>query len=131
MKVKDMDREKKKNVVTRAIQNEVMELRQLFRNVQIQSTLQKSNKKGENSLPMGDLNVCWEEMSTEGEDSCGNILLAMIIEHTTTQWITENARFRHNEEPLRLDIVFMKEPEIVEEIKNLTPIGKAITSYKN
>ena len=42
-----------------------------------------------------------------------------------TQWVTENIRFRANEEPSRLDLVFTKEPEIIEEVIYRSPIRKS------
>ena len=52
-------------------------------------------------------------------------MLDMTMEHTMTQWIQEKTRFRNNEDPSRLYLVFTKEPNIVNEIKYKTPIGKS------
>ena len=45
-------------------------------------------KERGNTVIMGDFNckeVCWEEMTAEGgEDSWGNVLLDMIMEHSMT-----------------------------------------------
>ena len=90
----------------------------------LKNVLEKNNK----TIIMGDFNckeVCWELLSIEGgENSWGNMLLDMTMKHTMTQWVQEKTRFRNNEDPSRLDLVFTKEPDIVNKIKYKTPIGK-------
>ena len=86
-------------------------------------------QESENTIMMGDFNckeVKWEEMSTEGgENSWGNMLLDITMEHTMTQWIGECTRYRNDEEPSRLDLIFTKEPEIVNSVEYKTPVGKS------
>ncbi|MCD9088864.1 hypothetical protein, partial [Stenotrophomonas sp. SY1] len=78
---------------------------------------------------MGDFNckeICWKEMTVKGgDDLWGNVLLEMIIDHTMTQWIQENTRYRNEEEPSRLDLIITSEPRIVDKIEYKTPIGKS------
>ncbi|XP_076031661.1 uncharacterized protein LOC143019653 isoform X1 [Oratosquilla oratoria] len=78
---------------------------------------------------MGDFNckeICWDSMTVRGgDDLWGNVLLDMTIEYTMTQWVSENTRYRNNEEPLKLDLIFTTEPEIVDKIQYKTPIGKS------
>ena len=83
----------------------------------------------DNLILMGDFNcgeVCWEEWTTEGsENSWGYTLLNLVMENTMTQWITEATRYRGEDEPSRLDLVFSKEPEVIETVRYKTPLGKS------
>lgn len=80
--------------------------------------------EGDNTI-MGDFNckeVYNEEMSLEGDDSWGNVL------HTRKCYDTVDYRehkIRNNEKPSKLDLDFTKEPEIMVELKYLTPFGKS------
>ena len=80
-------------------------------------------------LLMGDFNckeVNWENLTTEGGmNSWGYTLLDLIKEHTMTQWIQQETRFRNNKQPSRLDLIFTKERDIVKEIKYKPPINKS------
>ena len=80
-------------------------------------------------LLMGDFNckeVNWEDWTTEGgENSWGYTLLDLIMEHTMTQWIQQETRFRSDEQPSRLDLIFTKEPDIVKVVKYKPPINKS------
>ncbi len=60
-------------------------------------------------------------MSHHGE----NKLLDLAIENFLTQWVTDDTRFRGNEAPSRLDLIFTKEQEIVEDLKYINPVGKS------
>ena len=85
--------------------------------------------RSRNITIMGDFNckeVLWEDWLTEGgELSWGNRLLQLAMDNILPQWVTENTRFRGNEEPSRLDLVFTKEPEIIENVTYKSPIGKS------
>ena len=93
------------------------------------NSLKEILKEGENTILMGDFNckeVHWEDMSSEGgEESWGTMLLDLTMDYTMTQWIQECTRYRSGKEPSRLDLVFMKEPELVSNIEYMTPIGKS------
>lgn len=69
---------------------------------------------------LGDFNckeVNWEEFTTDGgEESWGSEVLNLAVENTLTQWVVGNTRFRGDDEPSRLDLVFTKDPESVEDI---------------
>ncbi len=43
-------------------------------------------------------------------------MLKLAMENTLTQWIAIDTRFRSDGVPLRLDSVFMKDPEIIESV---------------
>ena len=53
------------------------------------------------------------------------MLLDLTMDYTMTQWIQECTRYRSGEEPSRLDLVFMKEPELMRNIEYMTPTGKS------
>lgn len=101
-------------------------------NIMLEDTkgaLMRVIENGNKTLIMGDFNckeVCWEELYTEGsENTWGHNLLDMTVEYALTQWVHEKTRFRNNEEPSRLDLIFTKEPDIVNKLEYKTPIGKS------
>ncbi len=55
----------------------------------------------------------WEEWTMDGEESWGYMLLNLIMTNTMTQWIGENTRFGGNEEASRLDLMFLKEMDVM------------------
>ncbi len=55
----------------------------------------------------------------------GNKLLDLAIENFLTQWVTDDTKFRGNEAPSRLDLIFTKEQEIVEDLKYINPRRKS------
>ena len=57
--------------------------------------------------------------------SWGNRLLQLAMDNVLTQWVTKNTRFRANEEPSILDLVFTKEPELIEKVIYKSPIAKS------
>ena len=91
--------------------------------------LKKILRESKNITLMGDFNckeVCWEEWSTEGgKDSWGNTLLNLVMSNMMTQWIGENTRFKGDEEASRLDLLFTKELDIIDEVKYQCPLGKS------
>ncbi len=42
-----------------------------------------------------------------------------------TQWIPDHMRFSGQDEPSRLDLVFTKEVNVIENIEHYLPIGKS------
>ena len=85
--------------------------------------------KSDNITVMGDFNckeVSWENWSTDGSDmSWGNKLLQMAMDNILTQWVTESTRFQGRGKTRRLDLIFTKEPEIVEDIIYHSPLAKS------
>lgn len=72
--------------------------------------------------------VCWEDLTaTGGITSRGCRLLTLSKKNTLAHWVRENTRYRENEEPPRLDLVFTKEPEIVDNMEYKRPAGKVTT----
>ena len=45
---------------------------------------------------------------SRGENAWGNRLLRLTMNNTMFQWVTENSRFRGDDKPSRLDILFTK-----------------------
>ena len=86
-------------------------------------------KEGNKLLLMGDFNckeVDWEEWSTTGsEESWGGVLLRVMMENMMTQWVMENTRYSGQDEPSRLDLVFTKEVNVIENMQYLVPLGKS------
>ena len=52
--------------------------------------------------------VNWEIFENGGENTWGNRLLRLTMNNTMIQWVTENTRFRGEDKPSRLDILFTK-----------------------
>ena len=77
---------------------------------------------------MGDINcseVKWENYECSGEDnSWGNRLLKLTMENAMKQWVTENTRYRDENEPTRLDLVLTKEIDLPKEINYDCSFGK-------
>ena len=60
---------------------------------------------------MGDFNCCegnWEMFESGGENTWGNRLLRLTMNNTMIQWVAENTRFRGENKPSRLDLLFTK-----------------------
>jgi len=87
--------------------------------------MMRSNKK---VILMGDFNcgeVDWENLDTHGsEDSWGSIFLQMTLDNMLKQWVTEHTRYRGDDEPARLDLVFTKEPQEIK-LNYKSPVGKS------
>ena len=83
----------------------------------------------DNLTIMGDFNcreVNWEEWTTEGiDESWGSKMLKLAMENTLTQWIAEKTRFRGDDKPSRLDLVFTKDPDGIDDITYGCPLGKS------
>ena len=60
-----------------------------------------------------------------GKESWGNKLLNILMENGMIQWIKEATRFRGEDTPARLDLLFSKEPDVIGEINYKCPIGKS------
>ena len=71
-------------------------------------------------------NVKWETFEgDEDERSWGNRLLNLTLENMMIQRVSENTRFRGEDKPSRLDLVFTKEVELIKDINYVCPIGKS------
>ena len=71
-------------------------------------------------------NVKWEIFEgDEDENSWGNRLLKLSMENMMIQRVTENTRFRGEDKPSRLDLVFTKEVELTRDISYMCPLGKS------
>uniref|UniRef100_A0A0P4VYJ0 Endonuclease/exonuclease/phosphatase domain-containing protein n=1 Tax=Scylla olivacea TaxID=85551 RepID=A0A0P4VYJ0_SCYOL len=83
----------------------------------------------ENIILMGDFNckeVSWENWSSEGSElSWENKLLQLVMDNILMQLMKDSTRLQGNEEPARLDLVFTKEPGIVEDMTYQSPFGKS------
>ena len=91
----------------------------------LRQLLQRRNRL----LLTGDFNckeVDWECMDAgNNASSWGNILLEIITDNFLTQHIKEHTRVRGEDEPSRLDLTFTKDPNDVQNLKYLCPIGKS------
>lgn len=52
-------------------------------------------------------------------------MLKIAMKNTLTQWIGTNTRFRGDDQPFRLHLVFMKDPEIIGRVTYDLPSGKS------
>lgn len=84
---------------------------------------------GDKLIMMGDFNckeVCWEQWYTEGtESSWRNKLLQLAVDNILTQWIKGDTRFGKDGETSRLDLLFSKEPEEIENVHTRCPLAKS------
>lgn len=80
-------------------------------------------------LLVGDFNckeVNWDEMELdEGAGAWCEELLQMMMVNTMNQWVRQPTRYRGEEEPSMLDLVFTKSPEGRPDIQYLSPLGKS------
>ena len=78
---------------------------------------------------MGDFNcknVKWEEMEVSGNAGpWSEEVLQLAMVNTMDQWVEESTRYRGEEEPSMLDLVFTKKPEPRPTIKYKSPMGKS------
>ena len=86
-------------------------------------------RKDKKILLLGDFNcknINWEVMEVCGNGGrWGEELLQMAMVNTLDQWANEYTRFRGEEEPAMLDLVFTKKPESRPVITYLSPFGKS------
>ena len=87
--------------------------------------MMKNNKK---VILVGDFNcgnIDWENLEAQGnENSWGNRLLQLAMNNLLKQWVSENTRYRGDDEPTRLDLVFSKEPQEMK-VDYQSPVGKS------
>ena len=77
---------------------------------------------------MADFNcseVNWETFESGGENTCGNRLLRLTMNNTMIQWVTENTRFRAEDKPPRLDLLFTKGINLETGINYECPFGRS------
>ena len=59
----------------------------------------------------------WEDWYIEGsEDSWGNKLLNLTMENAMTQWVRQETRFRGDTAPSKLDLIFTKRTDTIENL---------------
>ena len=82
-----------------------------------------------NLTVMGDLNcgkVQWEDWYTEGsEDSWGNKLLNLTMENALTLWVGQEITFRGDTAPSKLELIFTKRTNTIENLTYTCPVGKS------
>ena len=87
--------------------------------------MMKNNKK---VILVGDFNcgnIDWENLEAPGnENSWGNRLLQLAMNNLLKQWVSENTRYRGDDEPTRLDLVFSKKPQEMK-VDYQSPVGKS------
>ncbi len=80
-------------------------------------------------LLVGDFNskeINWGEMEVTGIASTwSEEFLQTMMVNTMDQWVKENTRYRGEDEPSLLDLVFTKKPENEPSIEYLCPVGKS------
>ena len=86
-------------------------------------------KKGKRVLLVGDFNrkeINFGEIEMRGNASSWSeeLLTAMMV-NTMDQWVKETTRYRGEDEPSQLDLIFTKKPEIEPNIKYMSPMGKS------
>ena len=60
---------------------------------------------------MADFNcseVNWETFESRGENTWGNRLLRLTMNNTIIQWVTEKTRFRGEDKPSRLNLIYQR-----------------------
>ena len=91
--------------------------------------IEKMLERDKKVLIVGDFNcksVNWAEMEVTGNEGLWSEgLLQMAMVNTLDQWVEECTRYRGEEEPAMLDLVFTKRPEPRPTIKYLGPMGKS------
>ena len=80
-------------------------------------------------LLVGDFNskeINWGEMEVrENPSAWSEELMQMMMVNTMDQWVKETTRYRGDDEPSQLDLVFTKRPEAEPSIDYLSPMGKS------
>ena len=91
----------------------------------IDDMLKRSNKV----LLVGDFNskeIDWGEMEVRGITSpWSEELIQTMMINTMDQWVKESTRYRGEDKPSLLDLVFTKKPETEPSIEYLCPMGKS------
>ena len=99
--------------------------------IDTQINLERVIKSGKRVILIGDFNcseVKLENNECSGEDnSWGNRLLKLTMENAMKQWVTENTRYKGENEPIRLDLVLTKGIHLPKEINYDCPFGKVTT----
>ncbi|XP_050725009.1 uncharacterized protein LOC127002828 [Eriocheir sinensis] len=94
--------------------------------IQSLSRLLKANKR---VLLVGDFKckeVNWETFESGGNETAwGERFLRLTMENLMMQWVTENTRYRNDDEPVRLDLVPTKGMHLLNEFRYGCPHGKS------
>ena len=96
---------------------------------EVLSCMNKMLERDQKVLIVGDFNcksVNWAEMEETGnENSWSEGIIQMAMVNTLDQWVDECTRYRGEEEPAILDLVFTRRPEPRPIIKYLGQMGKS------
>ena len=95
----------------------------------LMKSLDSKIRRDRSVLLLGDFNcrdVNWEDMEVTGESGTwGEDLLQLAMVNTMDQWVKESTRYRGEDEPTMLDLVFTKRPEACPSIEYASPMGKS------
>ena len=95
----------------------------------VREEMERIMRENRDLILMGDFNckeVEWESLETKGDsESWGSVLLELAMDNLMTQWVTEKTRYRGDDEPSRLDLVFSKEVDVIKDISYISPLGKS------
>ena len=61
----------------------------------------------------------------ESEDSWVNKLLNLTMENAMTHWVGQETRFRGDTAPSKLDLIFRKRTDTIENLTYTCPLGKS------
>ena len=85
-------------------------------------------ERNEDCIVLGDFNapsVNWNAMSCPSQNTFDAKLLNVIEDSFLFQCVTENTRFRTSQIPSLLDLIFVKYPDLVSDVKILPPLGRS------
>ena len=94
----------------------------------ILESLEKIIKSSQRVTLMGDFNcseVDWKMFESGGENTWGNRLLRLTMNNRVIQWVTENTRFRGEDKPSKLDLLFTKGINLEADIDYECPFGRS------
>ena len=79
---------------------------------------------------MGDFNlrgINWDRLVTESSaiDSFESQFLEAVLDCYLEQKVCENTRFRQGQEPSLLDLIFVNQDDLIEDINHLEPLGSS------
>lgn len=76
---------------------------------------------------MGDFNcteVSWEDWTTNSGEKSLEEHLTKTMKNVMTHWINESVRYRGGKASLKLDLIFTKELDIIDDIEFESPMRK-------
>ena len=84
--------------------------------------------KKDKMVLVGDFNckeVVWEDFEVVNGNEWGEELLNMVIDNLMTQWVCEPTRYRGDDVPTRLDLIFTRDISLRDKIEHVCPLGKS------